>query len=57
MLCMQKGDIKQAESYIARPYVRIADKNEAAAYLQLCSIMMTNESRAAKIYFFKKAKG
>ena len=59
MLCMQKGDIKQAESYI-RQAIRagLPDKeNEAAAYLQLCSIMMNKrEFRAAKEYF-KKAKG
>jgi len=58
MLCMQKGDIKQAESYI-RQAIRagLPDKeNEAAAYLQLCSIMMNKrEFRAAKEYF-KKAK-
>ncbi len=59
MLCMQKGDIKQAESYI-RQAIRagLPDKeNEAAAYLQLCSIMMNKrEFRAAKEYF-RKAKG
>lgn len=58
MLCMQKGDIKQAESYI-RQAIRagLPDKeNEAAAYLQLCSIMMNKrEFRAAKDYF-RKAK-
>ena len=59
MLCMQKGDIKQAESYI-RQAIRagLPDKeNNAAAYLQLCSIMMNKrEFRAAKEYF-RKAKG
>lgn len=59
MLMMQKGDIKQAESYI-RQAIRagLPDKeNQAAAYLQLCSIMMNKrEFRAAKEYF-KKAKG
>jgi tetratricopeptide (TPR) repeat protein len=58
MLMMQKGDIKQAESYI-RQAIRagLPDKeNQAAAYLQLCSIMMNKrEFRAAKEYF-KKAK-
>lgn len=56
MLCMQKGDIKQAESYI-RQAIRagLPDKeNESAAYLQLCSIMMNKrEFRAAKDYFRK----
>jgi tetratricopeptide (TPR) repeat protein len=59
MLSMQKGDIKQAESYI-RQAIRagLPDKeNSAAAYLQLCSIMMNKrEFRAAKEYF-RKAKG
>ena len=59
MLMMQKGDIKQAESYI-RQAIRagLPDKeNNAAAYLQLCSIMMNKrEYRAAKDYF-RKAKG
>ena len=59
MLCMQKGDIRQAESYI-RQAIRagLPDKeNNAAAYLQLCSIMMNKrEFRAAKEYF-RKAKG
>lgn len=58
MLAMQKGDIKQAESYI-RQAIRagLPDKeNKAAAYLQLCSIMMNKrEFRAAK-EFFRKAK-
>ncbi len=59
MLMMQKGDIRQAESLI-RQAIRagLPDKeNNAAAYLQLCSIMMNKrEFRAAKEYF-KKAKG
>ncbi|HMJ48754.1 MAG TPA: hypothetical protein VK498_15590 [Ferruginibacter sp.] len=59
MLCMQKGDIRQAEAYI-RQAIRagLPDKeNQAAAYLQLCSIMMNKrEFRAAKEYF-RKAKG
>lgn len=59
MLQMQKGNIKEAESYI-RQAIRagLPDKeNNAAAYLQLCSIMMNKrEFRAAKEYF-KKAKG
>ena len=59
MLMMQKGDIKQAESYI-RQAIRAGlpnKENNAAAYLQLCSIMMNKrEFRAAKEYF-RKAKG
>lgn len=58
MLCVQKGDIKQGEAYI-RQAIRagLPDKeNLAAAYLQLCSIMMNKrEFRAAKEYF-RKAK-
>jgi tetratricopeptide (TPR) repeat protein len=58
MLAMQKGNIKEAESYI-RQAIRagLPDKeNNAAAYLQLCSIMMNKrEFRAAKEYF-RKAK-
>ena len=58
MLAMQ-GDMKQAESYI-RGAIRtgLPDKeNEAAAYLQLSSIMINKrEFRAGKDYF-KKAKG
>src|SRR6187399_2371833 len=58
MLMMQKGDIKQAESLI-RQAIRAGlpdNENNAAAYLQLCSIMMNKrEFRAAKDYF-KKAK-
>lgn len=59
MLAMQKGDNKQAESYI-RGAIRsgLPDKeNEAAAYLQLSSIMINKrEFRAGKEYF-RKAKG
>ena len=59
MLYMQKGDNKQAESFI-RQAIRAGlpdNENNAAAYLQLCSIMMNKrEFRAAKEYF-KKAKG
>lgn len=59
MLCMQKGNIKEAESYI-RQAIRAGlpdNENNAAAYLQLCSIMMNKrEFRAAKEYF-RKAKG
>lgn len=58
MLSMQKGDIKQAEAYI-RQAIRAGlpdNENNAAAYLQLCSIMMNKrEFRAAKDYF-RKAK-
>jgi tetratricopeptide (TPR) repeat protein len=59
MLSMQKGKSKEAEAYI-RQAIRagLPDKeNNAAAYLQLCSIMMNKkEYRAAKEYF-RKAKG
>ena len=59
MLSMQKGNQKEAEAYI-RQAIRagLPDKeNNAAAYLQLCSIMMNKrEFRAAKEYF-RKAKG
>ena len=58
MLSMQNGDMRQAESYI-RQAIRAGlpdDENNAAAYLQLCSIMMNKrEFRAAKEYF-RKAK-
>jgi len=58
MLCIQKGDMKQGESYI-RQAIRAGlpdSENNAAAYLQLCSIMMNKrEFRAAKDYF-RKAK-
>jgi tetratricopeptide (TPR) repeat protein len=58
MLCIQRGDMKQGESYI-RQAIRAGlpdSENNAAAYLQLCSIMMNKrEYRAAKDYF-RKAK-
>lgn len=59
MLAMQKGNMKEAETYI-RGAIRsgLPDKeNQAAAYLQLSSIMINKrEFRAGKEYF-KKAKG
>ena len=59
MLAMQRGNSKEAESYI-RGALRSGlpdNENNAAAYLQLCSIMMNKrEFRAAKEYF-RKAKG
>ena len=59
MLCMQKGKVKEAEAYI-RQAIRAGlpdNENNAAAYLQLCSIMMNKrEFRMAKEYF-RKAKG
>ncbi len=59
MMALQKGDMKTGESYI-RAAIRAGlpdAENNAAAYLQLCSIMMQKrEYRAAK-EFFKKAKG
>ncbi len=58
MLAIQKGDMKGGESYI-RQAIRAGlpdNENNAAAYLQLCSIMMNKrEFRAAKDYF-RKAK-
>ena len=58
MIAMQKSDLKGAENYIRSALRKgLPDKeNEAAAYLQMCSIMMTKrEFRAAKD-FFRKAK-
>ena len=59
MLSIQKGDMKQGESYI-RQAIRAGlpdNENNAAAYLQMCSIMMNKrEFRAAK-ELFRKAKG
>ncbi len=59
MLSMQKGKPKEAEAYI-RAAIRAGlpdNENNAAAYLQLCSIMMNKkEYRVAKEYF-RKAKG
>lgn len=58
MLAIQKGNMKEGESYI-RQAIRAGlpdSENNAAAYLQLCSIMMNKrEFRAAK-EFFRKAK-
>ncbi len=58
MLAIQKGNMKEGESYI-RQAIRAGlpdNENNAAAYLQLCSIMMNKrEFRAAKDYF-RKAK-
>lgn len=58
MLAMQKGDMKQGESYI-RGAIRagLPDKeNEAAAYLQLSSIMINKREFRAGKEFFRKAK-
>ena len=59
MLAMQKGNMKEGEAYI-RQAIRAGlpdNENNAAAYLQLCSIMMNKrEFRMAKEYF-RKAKG
>jgi Tfp pilus assembly protein PilF len=58
MLAMQKNDLRQAENYIRQALRKgLPDKeNEAAAYLQMCSIMMNKrEFRAAKD-FFRKSK-
>lgn len=59
MISLQKGNMKEGEAYI-RQAIRAGlpdNENNAAAYLQLCSIMMQKrEFRAAK-EFFRKAKG
>lgn len=58
MLMIQKNDLKQAESYI-RAAIRkgLPDKeNEAAACLQMCSIMMNKREFKAAKDFFRKAK-
>ena len=58
MLSMQKGDMRQAESYIRAALKKgLPDKeNKAAAFLQLCSIMVQKKQyRPAKDYF-RKAK-
>ncbi len=58
MLAMQKGNLKQAESYI-RGALRagLPDKeNEAAAFLQLSSIMINKREFRAGKEFFRKAK-
>lgn len=59
LIAMQKGNMKEAESLVRQAIkAGLPDKeNNAAAYLQLCSIMMNKrEFRAAKEYF-RKAKG
>ncbi len=58
MLAMQKGNLKQAESYI-RGALRagLPDKeNEAAAFLQLSSIMINKREFRAGKEFYRKAK-
>lgn len=56
MIAAQKGNLKEAESYI-RQAIKAGlpdSENNAAAYLQLSSIMMNKrEFRAAKQYFAK----
>ncbi len=58
MMAIQKGDLKQAETYM-RAAIRlgIPDKeSEAVAFLGMCQIFMNKrEFRAAKDYF-RKAK-
>lgn len=59
MLAMQKGNMREGESYIRQAIKAGLPDNDSksAAYLQLCSIMMNKrEFRAAK-QFFEKAKG
>lgn len=58
MLAMQKGDMKQAEAYI-RGAIRagLPDKeNQAAAYLQLSSIMINKREFKAGKEYYRKAK-
>jgi tetratricopeptide (TPR) repeat protein len=58
MLAMQKGDMKQAEGYI-RAAIRagLPDKeNQAAAFLQLSSIMIQKREFRAGKDFYRKAK-
>ncbi|MEN9685012.1 MAG: hypothetical protein RLZZ28_798 [Bacteroidota bacterium] len=58
MMAMQRGDLKQGESYIrAAIRIGIPDKeSEAVAYLSMCQIFINKrEFRAAKD-FFRKAK-
>ena len=58
MLAVQKGNIKEAESYIRqaiRSGLPDAD-NKAAAYLQLCSIQMNKKEYRGAKENFKKAK-
>ena len=58
MLAMQKGNNKEAESYIRQALKAGLPDNEnnAAAYLQLCSIMMNKREFRAGKEFFRKAK-
>jgi tetratricopeptide (TPR) repeat protein len=58
MLAMQKNNFKQAESYIRQALRKgLPDKeNQAAANLQMCSIMMNKRVFRAAKDFFKKAK-
>ena len=56
MINLQKGNLKQGEGYIREAIKKgLPDKdNKAAAYLQMCSIMINKrEFRAAKDYFRK----
>ncbi len=55
MIAMQKGDFKQGESYIRQAIRKgLPDKeNEAAAYLQMCNIMMNKRSSALQKNFSK----
>ena len=58
MIAMQKGNFKQGESYIRQAIRKgLPDKeNEAAAYLQMCNIMMNKREFSAAKDFFKKTK-
>jgi Tfp pilus assembly protein PilF len=58
MLALQKNNFKQAESYIRQAIRKgLPDKeNEAAAYLQMSSIMINKREFRAGKDFFRKAK-
>ena len=58
MMAMQRGDLKQGESYV-RAAIRagISDKeSEAVAYLSMCQIFMNKREFKAAKDFFRKAK-
>jgi tetratricopeptide (TPR) repeat protein len=59
MLAMQKNNLKEAESYIRQAIRKgLPDKeNQAAAFLQMSSIMINKREFRAGKDFFRKAKG
>jgi Tfp pilus assembly protein PilF len=58
MLAMQKNNLKEAESYIRQAIRKgLPDKeNQAAAFLQMSSIMINKREFRAGKDFFRKAK-